>query len=134
MDVPTLSTTGSQQSPKLKMAKLFEYFLISDYGQSFIYAGNVTSLRYIISKNPSDVDTIKENIKEALIKMYNRYFDATEVTVNSKVIDGITKLVIEVDSEYGGGKVSLRESLTVSDIKETFDGTYYNELDKHIKY
>ena len=133
MVVPTLGVHGGETSPKLQMRQLFKYFLISDYGQSFLYRGNVASLRFIISKHPSDVSAIVAEIKTVLKDMYDRYFTNTTVEVSTVEKGGISSLVIDVTAFKDGNVVTLSDSLTINNLKESFDGNYYNELEDNIK-
>ena len=78
--IPHLSASGWIKNTSSVVIKLYEYFLTSEYSQSNTFYGEVVSLKYILQNYTSTSD-IEQAIRDALNKMYNRYFDTVNVTV-----------------------------------------------------
>jgi len=99
--LPTLSGAGFTNDGRVKLYKLFAYFIASDYSQTVLYYGNVSSLKYLLMKYGDDFTTLKSEINSTLMSMYRRYFPTVEV--NTDVVeengpDGTVynKLTIEI--------------------------------------
>ena len=101
--IPTLTPDGFIENDNLKLNKLYEYFITSEYSQTFFYVGHVSSLKYLLGEYPihDDPEDLASAIKQTLEAMYARYFDTvtvsctvTEELVNSNIFN--IKLNIEV--------------------------------------
>lgn len=79
--VPTLSTDGWVTSPAPRLDYLFVYAFESDFLQSVIYNGKVTSVQWILAQNPKDMNAAAEALKTALITYFQRYYDSATVEV-----------------------------------------------------
>jgi Tfp pilus assembly ATPase PilU len=122
--VPSLSDLKSVSETKLGLRKLFEYFLVSDYSQTFFYPGEVASLKYIMNTHPDDIEN---KTYDALYTMYTKYFEDVDIT---------TALTSEEDSErltlhiYVGVKTESGEVVTLEepvDLKETLNLLRHSE-------
>ncbi len=129
LNVPTVSTDGWVNDDGTKAYRLLEYFLISDYSQSNMYLGNITSLKYIMGETLGlPPDRIADTIKEALVGMYDRYFKEFEIfvslgalgeehyeaSVSIKILDDRSR-VRDVGKNFeirNGSTVSLDERMT----------------------
>ena len=82
--VPSLTTDGFITNKRLMISKIWDYILASDYSQSNIFYGKVTSLKHILATN-----TPPFGVKDALAKYLNtcfkKYFETVNVEIN--VID-----------------------------------------------
>lgn len=117
--IPSLSLDGWIDNKHMQMAKLWEYFMASEYSQTNLFNGEIASLKYLLAtSNPGN--NLKLKIEEALIKMYNNYFDNTvcEVNIDStseldkyKVyiqitcIDNNNRYYLEREIKYSNGKI-----------------------------
>lgn len=103
--VPTLSTQGWVRDPVGKFDFLLAHFFLSDYNQTFLYRGHVTSLPRIIEKHGSDMAAVINDLRTSLSAYMASYYDAVEVEVTPA-----TPLDIDPRS-----KIELTLSIGVSD-------------------
>lgn len=78
--VPALTVDGFITNKRLMVSKIWDYILESDYSQSNVFFGKITSFKYILATNepPFGVqDMLEKSIKEC----YSRYFDNVGVEV-----------------------------------------------------
>jgi len=80
--IPTLTISGFSNDPYFIIKKAFEYFLVTNWGQSTTFSDHIHSLKKIIQESPNDLDTIKVNASNALRKILERYFQKATVEVN----------------------------------------------------
>jgi len=118
--LPTLTISGFVFDKNIIMKKLFEYFITSDYSQSTLYYGKITSLKYCISENRGDTTAIAGSIRFNLQVMYSRYFENVEVMVTPRTDyteagKNIINFYIDIDAtDEDGNEYSLsRINLTV---------------------
>lgn len=78
--IPTLTIDGFVDNPKLKMSKIFEYFLLADYSQSSIFQGDVSSFKYIMATNSLDLEIV-DAMESTLTRLFERYYDSASVDV-----------------------------------------------------
>ena len=83
--VPTLSTMGWVRDAVGKMDFLLSHFFLSDYNQTYLYRGHVTSLPRIIEKNGSDVKGLLEDLERSLFAYLGAYYDSVEVSATEGV-------------------------------------------------
>ena len=79
--LPSLSDEGFITNKEVIIAKLFKYFLASNYSQSNTFYGDISSLNYIIATNTPN-DKMRADLETTLIKLYGRYFDSVDFNVN----------------------------------------------------
>lgn len=78
---PTLTVgTGLISNPNDLMILCFKDFLVSDYSQTTILRGHISSLKYILS-NYSDKYEIRDAIKNSLELIYSNYFQNVMVLI-----------------------------------------------------
>ena len=121
--LPTLTDDKVLQNDILIMNKLYEYFLASEYSQTFFYKGEISSLKYLIGEYKLDDDSLRIEIVRTLEKMYNRYFD--EVSVFCDIIpedleSNIFNVVIAIDIINNGIPNSLNRTINVVNNKIDF--------------
>jgi hypothetical protein len=80
--VPTLSEDGWVSDGKSQGAYLFAHLFESNYSQSSIYKGNISSLAYVFAMYPEDPDHTMSLLQNMLQTYYGRYF--SDVTVEIK--------------------------------------------------
>lgn len=79
--VPTLSTLGFVSDVSGKFDFLMSHYFLSDYNQTYLYHGNVSSLPRIIEKNGSNISGTISELKNSLNVYLSRYYDAADITV-----------------------------------------------------
>ena len=105
-----LSTDGAISGGVSIAKRLFANFILSDYSQSNIYFGNISSLRYILSTYEQDDSKLLDAINTTLTSMYNRYFTNVEVTsVLSDTERAIKIISIDITMRYNGEIIELNE-------------------------
>ncbi len=103
--LPTMSTDGWVDSPTVKADRLFAHFLVSEYSQTALYAGNVSSLPYLIQKNKEAPLSTANDIKTTLEVYFSRYYDQVEVECSW----------IDVEPDGGKAEIQIYASLIDSD-------------------
>ena len=115
-NVYTLNTVGVVEHPKLKLNRLIEYFIIADFSQTYLYSGEIASLKYIMNNH---IDNIKDECRTALTIMLERYFDAVSIEVTLEDTDASNKkaLVMSVTvTEDGKTHILDKEVYIVNDM------------------
>ena len=79
--VPTLSRDGYISNTEDTMRKIFEYYLVSEYSQSNTFRGEVVSITYDLEMG-ANVGDKRDNINRSLSKLFTRYFDNPDISVN----------------------------------------------------
>ena len=93
--LPTLTLTGWVYDKNIIITKLMEYFLTSDYSQSTIYYGKISSLKYLIKEYQYEKSLLIDNVKETLENLYKRYFKEVEVEVD--IDDSKSQAILYLD-------------------------------------
>jgi hypothetical protein len=106
--VPTIGTQDFITDSANKFAQLFTDFLVSDYNQTYLYPGEVTSAPYLVQQAGSDENAQVRIFQDALSKYFRRYYDDVSVTVTASDLK---------DSTLQGGTnlavvIQLTENLT----------------------
>jgi len=102
--VPTLTTDGFVQNIGPLADRLLSYFLVSEYSQSNIYYGKISSLAYLVYKYGSDPQQMNIEIQRTLQTYLDRHFDSVTIRVT-----------IEDDPENpDSGQYGLRLDIQVS--------------------
>lgn len=109
--VPTLSTDNFVSEPILKLDTLYAYFLASEYSQSNIYRGNISSMKYLIQENSGKENKLVANIINQLTLYLERYFDTVNVYAEVNE-NGIVDVSAEV-TDSDGVTANLNSSLNV---------------------
>lgn len=122
--IPHLSTEGFITIDNIKLIKVFEHFLASEYSQSNTYAGQIGSLKYLLEHFSTESE-LKTNIVRTLTEMYNKYFKSVDVNVNiiENDINSIVKVNIDVTVIGENDKaIGLNRELTyVDNVISNFD-------------
>ena len=104
--VPSLSSSGWVSELAEKVDRILAYFFVSDHSQSLLYAGNVTSLAYLVQQFGNDDLRITTEVQTQLSRLLERYFEAASVTVDvDHPVEGDeSRLNIRVDATVIDGK------------------------------
>lgn len=81
--VPSLSTDGWIDSPVKIADNIFSYFFVSDYSQSYIYAGKIVSLPWLIQAGQGNEQKTAELVQTDLNNLFSSYF--TDVIVSTSI-------------------------------------------------
>lgn len=121
--LPSLSSAGWISDPDVIANHLFATFFLTDYSQTALYTGHVSSFAYCMHLyNPSDQDRTKltSMIDKVLTVYYLRYFD--DVTVETSLTqdsEDFSKLELNIFLEYvdGDKRNTLYKAIQVVDGK-----------------
>lgn len=122
---PSLDPDGWLSSPMDVADRLLSDFFDSNYSQTDIYLGNVSSFGYIMQNTKGDLNACKDRIKQTLSSYFLRYFPNVNIDVETNgTIDSSGKAELniymtftDVDSKvYNLGKLVQLEGTKVSRI------------------
>lgn len=121
--LPCIGADSWIDDPDLIANQLFATFFLSDYSQTALYTGHVSSFAYcMMLYNPSDQDRTKLTalIDKVLTVYYLRYFD--DVTVETSLTqdtEDFSKLELNIFLEYdtGNKRNTLYKAIDVVDGK-----------------
>lgn len=88
--LPTLSTASFIGNGDKMALRLYAYFERSSFKQSTIYDGEVASLPLLIHLYNDDLEKMRTETIDMLVKMYERYF--TDVSIEVDFIQDINSL------------------------------------------
>lgn len=80
--VPTLSTQGWVTDLSGKLDMLLSHFFLSDFNQTQLYPGMVTSLPEIIQRCGGQATQARDLIQKALTAYFTRYYPSVQVDVS----------------------------------------------------
>jgi len=101
--LPCLSGDSWCTDIRRQISNLFAYALTSNYSQSNIYNGNITSIPYLIAKYQNNQLDMADEMQVALTKYYNRYFPNTNIQVDYDTpVNDSYKLYISVTITVNG--------------------------------
>lgn len=95
--LPLLSSIGTPATPEALLDYLLAHALASDYSQSTLFYGKVTSIAYIVATYGNRPVVLMDNMREALTRYLEPYFVSLDVTVQQKPIPGLP----EKGNRYG---------------------------------
>lgn len=120
---PTLSENGWVENGKIKADYLMAHFLESDFSQTQLYNGHVSSLAYLVQKNMNNIANLVSDVNQTLNSYFERYF--TDVYVETKEVEdpsgnnNITGISIFISfKDENGSTQNISE--TISDINSKF--------------
>lgn len=73
-------------SPEL-LIQVFSYFILSEYSQSTIYYGNITSMPKILETSGHDINAFITELKDNLGRLLSRYFTKISIEVKDETIN-----------------------------------------------
>lgn len=130
--IPTMSSIGWVSTIEEKGDRAVSYFLTSEYSQSVLYYGNISSLQWLVKTYGHDPIILEREVSEALDGLMARYFEnrsVTEVRVLEDSSDTPGKLTIqfscivrEGNREYSIGRRVQFLNATIIDIAKINNG------------
>lgn len=120
--VPTLSTQGFVYDQAGKIDYLLSHFFLSDYNQTYLYPGTVSSLPEIIQKNGGEVNGVIHDLTRKLKDYLGRYYDSIDLDIyspNNNDADVSTKaeLVISLSVVDGNKSTEFTRLLRTTNSK-----------------
>ena len=96
--VPSLSEDGWVTDAKHKADYLMAHFFLSDYSQTQLYLGQVSSLPWVIQAGQGDIPRTVSLLRQTLATYFQRYFDevVVEVTDQTPVDSSSVELVLYI--------------------------------------
>lgn len=80
--VPSLSEDGWVNSPILMGDYLISHFFLSDYSQTELYNGSVSSLPYLITQYQGNITGLLTAVQSTLQQYLSRYFSSVTIETN----------------------------------------------------
>jgi hypothetical protein len=104
--VPALSEDAWVTDAKQKADYLMAHFFLSDYSQTQLYVGNVSSMAWIIQATQGDMMQTVLQLRQALQLYFGRYFEdvVADVADNTPADSSAAEIVIYIafkDPETG---------------------------------
>lgn len=125
--VPSLSASGWLSEISEKADALMAYYITSEYSQSYVYAGAITSLIYHIQSSGRNMSALENAVTNGLGSYLRRYFETVDISVSTNRPDpnDPNRINLSVDCTImdNGYKYSLgREIRTENNrVIKTFD-------------
>jgi len=113
--IPILGNSAWEPSPDVIANQMFATFFLSDYSQTALYEGHVSSFAYIMQTyNSYDILDLTMLLQKVLTGYYMRYFDSVvcEIT-HSQDPNYQSKLVLNIFLEYTSEGISNNISKAV---------------------
>ncbi len=85
--VPTLSGRGWLRTSAEKADQILSWFYVSDYSQSELFLGNITSFAYLVQRYGSDKNMLVTHTNDTLEAYFRRYMPNTFVSVTAKYLN-----------------------------------------------
>lgn len=124
---PSLSTSGWLNSIAEKADRVLANFIATEENQTNTFRGQVTSLIYLIREHPEDMESLENDVRKSLLRLFEKYFEMVEVEVSTKLPDEFNtdKINISVDITVGqdGKKYNVGKEIRTlnSKVVEVFD-------------
>lgn len=128
--LPSLSTDNWTEDPVKIGDYLISHFILSDFSQSQIYAGKISSLPYLLNEHQKDVGLLVRGVEETLTTYFSRYFDNVEVEVletdnpdnSSDVSISIYLAYIQDNKEYNLSRLIHTTNSKISKVIDISNG------------
>ncbi len=118
---PSLSDIGWISDSLQKADALFADFLVAEYSQSTLYPGQVSSLTYIMQQGSGDPTLTAENLENALLEYFSRYFSNVTCNVtypgNQQSSRVYLNIALAFEDPNNGKTYSLTKVATLQDSK-----------------
>jgi hypothetical protein len=114
--IPSLDEDGFIKDGKTKLITMFKHAMVAEHNQSTIYAGNITSLRYIVATSSRTPDQLADAIRVALTKYFYTAFASATVQVTHKDVENTQfyKLFINISvTDYDGAVYDLGDTILI---------------------
>lgn len=82
--VPVLGTQGFVHDTAGKFNQLMAWFMSSEYSESYLYYGKVTSLPKILQEAGQNEEKIVAGVREGLTRLLSRYHDKVSIVATAR--------------------------------------------------
>ena len=121
--VPSLSSNGWLSEISERADALIAYYFTSDFSQSYIYQGQVTSLTYHIQNYSATPDRLENRIQSDLSAMLSRYFNNVDLACDVSELseDQPDKLNVTIEGSLtdNGFKYDIGRAIRVENNRVT---------------
>lgn len=127
--VPALSADGWVQSSKERADYLLSHFYLSDYSQTHLYTGNVSSLSYLMTTYGHDKYLLQTNLQRTLQDYFVRYNFKNvivDITVEEESPDS-NKQILKI---YMGFTDEDGQDITMENVLSIINGKFAKVVDK----
>lgn len=124
LSVPSLTSAGWIRSIPEAVDAIMAYYFESDYNQSTVYAGTISSVQYDIEQTSHDISATVARLRRSLEQLFSRYFpegaNAT-VTANDTPDNqtGAINITLDVIVTQDGKNYAVSAALAVNGTKFT---------------
>ena len=101
---------------------LFSDFLLSDYSQTYLYLGHVSSLAWILQDTQGDMSRTTQSVQTTLVDYFTRYFN--------NVVCEVTEVPNQTDPS--SAQISIYLKFTDTENKEFVLGKLIDVIDTKI--
>ena len=103
--VPTLSTQGWVTDLGGKIDMLLAHFFLSDYNQTYLYPGRVTSLPELVQRCGGDARELVVLLRRALMDYLTRYYPSVtvEASIPSEDVDPSSRVELTLRISINDG-------------------------------
>lgn len=120
--VPTLSAGGWIVTQQQKADYLMAYFYESMYNQTYVFAGQITSIQYIIEQNSGNIAKTCDALRTALEQYLKRYYDSVIVQVTSDDVtagnpSSLVNLTLYISVKEDGEMYGFSQLISMSNSK-----------------
>lgn len=118
--LPSLSEYGWITNSIELADKIFSYFFVSEFSQTYLFNNKIASLPYILQQNQDDLQKMASDVKYWLNQSFSNYFQNVEVSADVNPNDNnpnkyqLTLYVQFTDKE--GKTYSLGRLIEISDL------------------
>lgn len=127
--VPALSADGWVQSSKERADYLLSHFYLSDYSQTHLYTGNVSSLSYIMTTYGHDKYLLQTNLQKTLQDYFVRY-NFKNVIVDINIVDETPDSNKQILKIYMGFTDEEGQEITLENILSIINGKFAKVVSK----
>lgn len=85
--VPSLTAGGWVTEPGMKLDLAFADFLASNYSQSEVFEGKISSLPYIIQHTSGNVDALRREAADSLQRHLHKLFEKVSVSADVRDVE-----------------------------------------------
>lgn len=116
--LPTLSSNGWVTDPNTALDMLLNYFLSSEYSQTYFFNGEVKSLKYLLVQHSKDLNTLISHIETSLIELLESHFDedtdSVSVDAHYEVEnDSVYNLKLKIEISTQGTTISNNKNFII---------------------
>lgn len=108
--------TGYLYDPGKKLDRIMSDFYESEWSQSYLFAGSISSFPYILQNYQDDPQTVANKTRDSLTRLVGKYFDSCEVQTGEIEGESSTSydLRLYLTAKQGDETVNLWQQIKVT--------------------